>query len=505
MMKKSFTKILKSQAGVTLVELMVYVGMLGGVSLLIATLGVNMNRSNVVREADLMAAEFMQQFQTQLSKKGVCDYNFEGENSTSAGTAFKYPNEIRNSDGSVLYSIGQELDNYFTLSDLSIAKVNDTRADITLQFTRRSASSNAVTSLTRKLKLTVVHETDGTTVNKCLVSFDQDVGDQLPLICNGEGVILSDSGTPTDETDDVCIHAGYSMERCPDSEYVQRFELVNIDDGTGKLQPFYRPVCVAADKPRSLLCPAGEVLQGYSAVDGLICRPLVMSDIRAHFMGDYTSCAVDEEFPIKMVGTNNNIHCGPDIAPPAATDTPTPTPSPTAIDASHCITVKSEEFVVQMPLIAPLGNGLAEDVVFYISGVKPDGTEVYFRAHFAGIFGGGISMKLQPGTGPGGPSYPGWNAAYSTSDQPQNYLYIVRAVGIGLSSEYGFQIGSSTVYPSPISSAACSFGVYKENCGLIISLPETGLEGVSPLQICASDEDSATRPMYDYADPFNVL
>ncbi len=504
-MKRNIFKILKSQTGVTLVELMVYVGMLGGVSLLIATLGVNLNRSNVAREADLLASEFMQEFQAQLSQKGMCDYNFEGENSTSAGAGFKYPNEIRNSDGTTFLSVGQELDNYFTLSDISIAKINDTRADITLKFSRTSTSSNAVTSFARKLKLTVVHETDGTTVNKCLVSFDQGVGNQLPLVCNGEGVILSDSGTPGDESDDVCIHAGYSMERCPDTEYVQRFELVNIDDGSGKLQPFYRPVCVAADIPRSLLCPAGEVLQGYSAIDGLICRSVVASDVEKHFMGDYTSCALNEEFPIQMVGSNNNIHCGAAISTPTATATGTASPTPTASDPDHCITVNSQEFALHMPLVSPL-TPVGNQVRISITGIRKDGTTIIIGTEFGGR-GASYPPILKMATNLIKP-YPGFKVYYYPDLLTQNHLYIVRTNElIGEEGEPGgFQIGTSSTHPTPaLTTDFCSFGVYKENCGYITSSPFTGLEQVSPLTICADDSYSTTRPMYNYSSPFNVL
>jgi type II secretory pathway pseudopilin PulG len=512
-MKKIFQHILKSQAGVTLVELMVYVGMLGGVSLLVATLATNMNRSAVVREADLMAAEFMQDVQLKLSLKDNCDHNFEGRNSTSAGAAFKFPNEIRNTDDKVLFSIGQKLDNYFTLSDMSMAKINDTRADITLQFSRSGTKSNAVTSLTRKLKLTVEHEADGTTIRSCLVSFDQITGDQLPLICNGEGTILSDAGTPSETSDDVCVHAGYSMERCPDGEFVQRFELVNRDDGTGKLQPFYRPVCIAANVPRSLLCPAGEVLQGYSAEDGgLICRPLMIKDLWPHMLGDYTACGIDEEFPIKMVGSNINIHCGPDIAPPAETATPvstnTPsgaTPTPTPI-GSDCVTVSDDRFVVQVPFTTPLDplTGAGRKAILNIYGVKKDGSKLQFRVMFGVTDDNKLHLKFKE-IGVGG-DWPKAVYAMLNSTMTMNYLYLIRVqgVGAGKAGTYGnFHIGMSEAYPTGVvKSVVCSFGEPVANCGMIVDDPFTNLEGVKPLTVCI--DANTMVPIWDTADPFNV-
>lgn len=513
MMKRNFIKILKSQAGVTLVELLVYVGMLGGVSVLIATLGVGINRSNVVREADLLATEFMQDFQSNFSRQGVCDYNFEGENSTSAGAAFKYPNEIRNSDNSVLYSVGQELDNYFTLSSMSIAKVNNSRADITLQFTRRSSNANAVTTLTRKLKLTVVHEVDGVTVNKCLVSFDQNIGDQLPLICNGEGTILSDSGTPTDETDDICIHSGYSMEQCPSTEYVQRFELVNIDDGSGKLQPYYRPVCIAADKPRSLRCAAGEILQGYSAIDGLLCRPIVASDIENYFLGDYGSCALNQQFPIKLVGSNINIHCGSDIATPTATPTATVTPTPTATTSgsTECITVKSLQFSVSVPLTTPLDPAVAgRNVIITVTGQDIGSpVPIIFRAVYqSSTPAGSLSLNMLPGFGPGlgGSSYPKM-FLFMNASVAQNYLYIQRVTGFPDSPAIlNFHTGLSVTYPviTEFTIAKCGFGEKKSSCLVNYQEPLTGLEAISPLTICIDDSYSSSIPMYNHSDPFVV-
>lgn len=520
-MKQRINHILKSQAGVTLVELMVYVAMLGGISILIATLGVNMNRSAVVREADLLAAEFMQDFQTNLSRKGICDYNFEGENSTKAAAAFKYPNEIRNSDGSSLYSIGQKLDNYFTLSDMSMAKINDTRADISLDFTRTGTKSNAVTLLKRKLKLTIAHEADGTTIRSCLVSFDQITGDQLPLICNGEGTILSDSGTPTETSDDICIHAGYSMERCPDGEYVQRFELVNIDDGSGKLQPFYRPVCISANIPKSLLCPFGEVLQGYSAVDGLICRPLAISDIRPHMMGDFTSCGHTQNFPIKMVGSNINIHCGPAIGSPTPTSSPvatmtpaTPTATPTS-GGANCITVSDEQFVVQLPLTTPLNPAVNNGRVrVIVSGKKKDGTKASITYWWGSTGVAPLRMSIDV-PDPKAAAWASLELHMQVPNLPMNYLYVMRVNsgngGVGLpfnSISYGlFHIGMSQTYPAtpaiPNMSVICLVGEPQDNCGYIKSVPYTGLEGVKPLTLCVDDSLVNTPPMWDVADPFN--
>lgn len=522
MIKLFRNELLRSQAGVTLVELMVYVGMLGGVSLLVATLGTNMNRTAVVREADLLAAEFVQEFQYKVSRKGVCDYNFEGQNSTSAGAAFRYPNEIRNSDDSVMFSVGQKLDNYFTLSSMDMAKISDTRADITLQFTRSNSKSNAITSLTRKLKLTVEHEGDGTTIRSCLVSFDQFTGDQLPLLCNGEGTILSDSGTPGETSDDVCIHAGYSMERCPDGEYVQRFELINIANGAGVLQPFYRPVCIAADKPRSLMCPAGELLQGYSAVDGLICRPIILNDVRQHFLGDYTSCALAEEFPIAMVGSNINIHCGPVIATPTATPTipatftATATPTPGGNEL-HCVNISAPTvasayhmFALRVALIAPLDTAVVgREVRFDISGYKKDGSYMAFsvKHHIA------ANNRHRIGFYSGTPlaSWPSAEIYINNATETMNYVQLIRAFHPDnfAVADRTFMSGQSKTIPEASGAVApCGIPNYANdflNCGYIPSPPTTGLEDAQDLTVCISDEDSVTRPMYNYASPFTLI
>ena len=381
---------------------------------------------------------------------------------------------------------------------MSIAKINNTRADIQIDFTRKNSRLNTISAITRKLKLTVVHEADGVTINKCLVSFDQDIGDQLPLICNGEGAILSDSGTPTDVSDDVCIHAGYSMERCPSGEYVQRFELVNIDNGSGKIQPFYRPVCAAIVKPTSLLCPSGEVLLGYSAVEGLICRALVAKDIRNHFLGDYTSCALLQKFPISMVGSNNNIHCGLAIATPTATATATatstpatPTATPTSKGSTECIEISDPVFVVQIPLLVPLNATPAgKSVVATVSQTQIDGTVKKFTITWD-MNGLNARATLSPGNV--------YNI-YGNADQNQNYLYIKN--GSNFLTAY-FEAAFSKNHPSTLGAASCSYLVDVENCsGTFYAPPFTKTD---PVTICVDDSSSSVTPMYDHADPFNIL
>lgn len=513
---KSVLAPIKNEKGITLVELLVYVGSLGGLAFIIATLGVNMNKSAVVREADLRAVEVVQDIQHKVSRQGACNQNFAGHTYTTPASFYSDPiASLVDASGNAIYSVGDEIDNYFTITNIRLDKINDTRADISITLSRNNASSNAITSITRKLKLTVEHEpADATTIKTCMVSFDQLTGDQLPLLCNGEGTILSDNGTAGDETDDICIHAGYATEQCPLGEYVQRFELVNIDDGSGNLQPYYRPVCVAVDKPKSLDCPLGEVLQGYSAEDGLQCRALTITDISSHFMGDYTDCSATEQFPIAMVGSAININCGAAVPTPAPTDTPVPTNTPTP--GANCYTISDSKFVMKIPLTtsnSPIGDD--EGFRILVSGTNRFGITYHFTFFYYGYEGKLIKCLWgSPGCDKTS-AQQSYNFGYTENPPGDTVIYFSRGGGVVSSADpvnYPNTFTWQVVDDGLSSLALC--GVHDAG-GSVIStdycaglhdgsmLGWTGLENVRDLTVCLDDTDHPSAPIYNHADPYD--
>jgi len=482
---------IKNQRGFSLIELMVYVGLLGAVAMIIATLSTNVHKSSVVIQADLRVAEFMQDLQLKISKKGVCDYNFLGEASTQDPVA-----SIQNLDGSTLYAVNDSLDNYFTIASMSLTKVDLSRADFSITLNRRGTNQNAIGTITRTLKLYVVHETDGTTIKSCMFSLDEFTGDQLPLLCNGEGTILSDEATPADTSDDICIHAGYSVELCPAGEAVKRYELVTMDDGSGNLQPYYRPICLAIDFPTNLSCPPGEILQGYSNDDGLVCRPLVASDIQNYFLGDYTNCSATQTYPIFEVGPNININCGAAVAVPSAT--PTPAPTVAGNPSGQCETVSASEFLAGIELDAT--NNLNPTVRGRAVRIKVRGTEKGSALAFDCLFVtngtqtcvsmvDSVTDALWPGTIDQCEASTTW--LFATLKRSNDYG--------GLT--YNFSCGASTIWPAYVS---VGIGCAGTLCERILGPTLTGLEDTATLTICAEDTESADVDMYDHADPFDV-
>lgn len=472
---------------------MVAIALLGGIIIVISTLMVNTSKTNIANEANLKLTEFMQDIQLKLSQKDVCNYNFKGESSTQNNAS-----PLINLDNSTLIQKNDKIENFFTVGDISLIKLNSTRAELSINFIRTSINSNVPQQFIRKLKLQLVHEKDNTTIKNCIVSIDEDVGDLMRVICNGEGTIISEEGTPNDTSDDICIHAGYSMERCPEGEFVKRFELVSMKDGEGVLRPYFRPVCQTISIPKSLSCAPNELLYGYSVLTGLKCRPLVNDDIKKYFTGSYSNCTANKKYEIKLSGENININCGEDIFTP--TPTPTTTPTPTGSPTGNCINLNTETFTAVVPLVSasldPLSPGRKIKLTIY-------GSSRGNNLNFSCIFQtNGVSHDWYF-TNNSGNEWPGatYSKMYSTTSM--NYIYVRRQNTIG--NNFSFECGVMTAIPETLGPAIChSSYPGGAECGFASngSSVNTELENVTPLTICVDDSESAI-PMYNPNDPFD--
>lgn len=351
---KSMKKLIKkipnfNEAGVTLVELLVAVAIMGGMGLLVAGLAVSLNQGSLQTQYDAEITEYMSKLSLELSKRDTCNSNFQNESMTQASTG-----ALVDSNGKVLIQTGTTGPAGFTVSEVSMAQGATTRADITVKFTRNDAKSQRASQLSRKVRINVVPDaTVPTKISSC--SFDVvDISDQaLSTSCFGQGVLLNTNDTPTDYSDDTCQWAGYSPELCPTREGVARYKLVDVSTVAGKIVPMYVPVCVSLDIPKSVACPGNQVLMGYNGETATaICRALDISDVSGFLVGGYQDISSVAVLNMGKVteGSVNTINITGGTPIPTATASPTPSSGVWSLLFSATPTFPGTDYSVSLKL-----------------------------------------------------------------------------------------------------------------------------------------------------------
>jgi prepilin-type N-terminal cleavage/methylation domain-containing protein len=277
-----------NQKGFTLVEVMLSMFLMGIISFFLSDLAIKVFESSVKNESESAIAEIMSDVQYKLSLINVCNHNFAGKNRNTTSLE-QILNPTTNKP--ILASGTQTNYNGFVVENLALSSDDAEKADLVISFKRKNLLSKSVQAFNRRIRIAITTDpTNSEKILQCSFTLDSVYSDMIDYACNGLGSVVN-RNDPSDPFDDECYHAGYSKELCPPGERVLRYELVDVQESSGKIVPLFRPVCKSVGYPKSLNCPANQLIKGYdNKATVLTCAPVVLPDFGGYLNGSYKDC-----------------------------------------------------------------------------------------------------------------------------------------------------------------------------------------------------------------------
>jgi hypothetical protein len=332
MMKNTLRKILLSQLGVSLVELLISVGMMGGVALTVTELMRQNTQVTSKTRTRFDESEFIMMLHAKLSQPAICEKNFPV--GAAAAKASFTNDRLLDTDDSVLAEVGTV---YGENQDLTISSISSSYEatsswiKVNIEFTK-AKTNLGVQTITRSLMLFA--EVDGSgNVERCLGSSlsVEDSGWDLACTNNtsagGRNVMVTLTD-PDDPTQTLCIKKALNVEGCGllSTELAHSFTY----NSSTKLYDF---TCVAGFA--STLCSPYFMMR-YASDGTAVCDPI--GRIQAYQPFNFTDndgvfmsgpatldCTGRNYLGLQNIDDQIRVMC--DVG---AADTPTPTATATA-------------------------------------------------------------------------------------------------------------------------------------------------------------------------------
>ncbi len=171
---QSNSKLFLSSRGFTLVEIIIVTGMLAGISAAVMTLMNNMQKGQVTSETKMESLELRRVIMTLLMDKGACENTFNGQ---AIGSSIS---EIRNTNNSVVYKVGNKYgNNTVQINDMKIVDAGSYNAassirsvDLVVSFQKlKRLSSGTLSNAT--IRLNVKATGPAGIISKCFSDIDQ--------------------------------------------------------------------------------------------------------------------------------------------------------------------------------------------------------------------------------------------------------------------------------------------------------------------------------------------
>jgi len=325
----STKKLCSAQSGMSLVELLMAVVFIGGISLTVAQLMKQAGDQTSKSKTRYDEAEFLMALHSQLMQPTVCEMNFPVGSILSLLPTTNTINTIVNSEGT-LAEIGET---YGENGDLTISDMNTAFDPLTswiklnITFAKNRATTGPKT-ITRSLLLFAEVNAGTGAVVRCLGSSlsVQDSGEDLSCDVNtseyGRNVMVKIED-PADPTQTICVKKAFNTDGCGllDERIVYGFT--------------YDPVTYLYDfdcdfAMDAFLCPA-TFLMKFSATGEPYCDNVSQLQTFQPFDGPAaTDCTGQSVLGLENTGTDVRVYCD---AAKATAPTATPTPTYTATPA----------------------------------------------------------------------------------------------------------------------------------------------------------------------------
>lgn len=343
---------LHRQAGVSLVELLISVAMLGGVALTVAELMRQTGQVTSKTRTRYDESEFLTILHNKLMQPAVCEKNFViGDPATKASFT---NDELLDTDNSVLAQVG---DQYGENQDLTLTAISSTYEatsswiKVNFTFTKAKVANLSPQTITRSLM--IFAEVDATgDVERCLgssLSVKDSVWDlacKANELATGGRDVMVEITDPDDPTQTICVKKNLNPEGCGllTADVTNSFSY----NSTSKLYDF---TCVAALKSSN--CPV-DFFMRYGNDGSAVCAPLSLlhtyqpfneTDNAGAFVsgpavldctGRYFSGLQDIDDRIRVFC--DNVAADTPTPTNTATATNTPTPEPTIGRCTSCLT-----------------------------------------------------------------------------------------------------------------------------------------------------------------------
>lgn len=332
--KKFFSALSKRRfSGVSLVELLISVGMLGGVALTVSELMRQSGQVTSKTRTRFDESEYLMQLHNKLTQPSICEKNFPL--GTAAEKASFTDDSILDLDDSILARVG---DVYGEGQDLTIASLSSTYTagtswiNVNIGFNKAKTESLSPQVITRSIR--IFAEVDGGNVTRCLGSSLSVESSTWDLACDSNrfGVsgrdVMLEMADPADATQTLCVKKSLNVEGCGilSTEVANSFSYNNVT----KLYDFE---CV--DALSSALC-SPNFLMKYGSDGSGFCdkvsqlqtyQPFNNTDNAGAFVSGPAVMDCDGRFYSGLQETDSGIRvmCDTIVA-----DTPTPTATPTA-------------------------------------------------------------------------------------------------------------------------------------------------------------------------------
>jgi hypothetical protein len=325
---------LRRQAGISLVELLISVAMLGGVALTVAELMRQSGQVTSKTRTRYDESEFLTILHSKLMQPDVCEKNFP-VGSAAAKASFTN-DELLDVDNSVLAKVG---DQYGENQDLTLSAISSSYEatsswiKVNFQFTKAKTSNLAPQAITRSLLIFAEVDTATGNVERCLGS-SLSVEDSLwDLACTANTlagnsrdvmVVVED---PDNAGQNICVKKNLNPEGCG----LLATEVANTF-GYNSSTKLYDFTCVNA--LNAAVCPM-DFFMRYRSDGTAVCLPISQlqsyqpfneTDDLGAFVSGPAVLPCTGRYYSGLQDINNRIRV---LCDNVVADTPTPTPTPT--------------------------------------------------------------------------------------------------------------------------------------------------------------------------------